>query len=101
MQQINDKGEIVPYLVKFFNIYSKKVSDIPGCCKQRVCNYETGEEWDIDPYNKSFYEEYFLTDDNDEKKELRKTLNLKIEEGIKEYTNKIQKYFKRYGIWTN
>ena len=92
--QVSNKNKIIPYFAEKFKLYSGKISDRPCSSIQRVCNYETGEEWDIDPYNKNFYEDFFLTDEEDNKKELYITFHKNIDEGLESFAKEIKKFFK-------
>lgn len=91
---INDTNDIIPYFLKIFKSYSAKISDRPGYGIQTVCDYETERKWDIDPYEKNFYGDFFCTNDDDTRKELYIKFPKKINEGLNYFREKIQKFFK-------
>ncbi len=91
---LNDTNDIIQYFLKNFKKYSAKISDRPGWGVQSVWNDETRCEQDIDQYEKSFYYDFFCTNDDDTRKILYIEFPKKINEGLAYFEQKIQKFFK-------
>lgn len=90
---LNDTNYIIPYFLEKFKKYSAKISDRPGWGVQAVWDSE-GSVREIDPYEKSFYEDFLGRDENNNKKILYVDFQTKIKEGLAYFKKKIQKFFK-------
>lgn len=90
---LNDTNDIIQYFLKNFKKYSAKISDRPGWGIQTVWDSE-GRVREIDPYEKSFYYDFFCTNDDDTRKELYIEFPKKIDEGLAYFEQEIQNFFK-------
>lgn len=90
---LNDTNNVIFDFVKIFKRYSVKISDRPGWGVQTVSDSE-GSVREIDPYEESFYYDFFCTNDDDTRKELYIEFPKKINEGLAYFEQKIQKFFK-------